>query len=102
MLSLIFQIISIIIIIYIVIKIQNLFFGGIILVVSAVVIYVLFEQNKNKEKWSNTYSGWPGPLENPYQSNIPASYGNPKYMSTCKYKYTSNSNSNYLPMKNLP
>lgn len=57
---------------------------------------------RRKECWCNTYSGWPGPLENPYRTNIPALYGNPKYMSDCHYKYTSNSNTGYLPMKNLP
>ena len=57
---------------------------------------------KQKECWCNTYSGWPGPLESPYRSNIPALYGNPKYMSSCHYKYTPNSSTGYVPMKNLP
>ena len=43
-------------------------------VTSTIVMY-------KRESWSNTYSGWPGPIENPYATNIPALYGNPKYMS---------------------
>ena len=57
---------------------------------------------KCKETWSNTYSGWPGPIENPYATNIPALYGNPKYMSKCHYTYNPKSNTGYLSMKNLP
>ena len=55
-----------------------------------------------RETWSNTYSGWPGPIENPYATNIPALYGNPKYMSKCHYTYNPKSNTGYLSMKNLP
>ena len=55
-----------------------------------------------KEFWSNTYSGWPGPIENPYATNIPALYGNPKYMSKCQYTYNPKSITGYLSMKNLP
>ena len=55
-----------------------------------------------KESWSNTYSGWPGPIENPYATNVPALYGNPKYMSKCKYTYNPKSTTGYLSMKNLP
>lgn len=55
-----------------------------------------------KEFWSNTYSGWPGPIENPYATNIPALYGNPKYMSKCHYTYNPKSNTGYLSMKDLP
>ena len=56
---------------------------------------------KINEKWSNTYSGWPGPLESPFKSNIPALYGNPKYESTCSYKKQHN-NSPYYTMRELP
>ena len=91
--------ILILILIILIIILKNLFFAGAILI--GIIVFVFFN-NKIKEKWCNTYSGWPGPLENPYQTNIPALYGNPKYMSKCKYKYTPNSNSNYLSMKNLP
>lgn len=56
----------------------------------------------NKENWANTYSGWPGPLENPYRSNIPALYGNPKYEAPYNFKYNLRSNTNYLQMKDLP
>ena len=55
-----------------------------------------------KENWANTYSGWPGPLESPCRSNIPALYGNPKYESPCHYNYNLRSNSSYLSMKDLP
>lgn len=54
------------------------------------------------ENWANTYSGWPGPLESPYRSNIPALYGNPKYESDCHYNYDLRSKSNYLSLKDLP
>ena len=64
-------------------------------VTSTIVMY-------KRESWSNTYSGWPGPIENPYATNIPALYGNPKYMSKCHYTYNPNSNTGYLSMKNLP
>lgn len=64
-------------------------------VTSTIVMY-------KRESWSNTYSGWPGPIENPYATNIPALYGNPKYMSKCHYTYNPKSNTGYLSMKNLP
>jgi len=54
------------------------------------------------ENWANTYSGWPGPLESPFRSNIPALYGNPKYESDCQYNYDLRSKSNYLQMRDLP
>ena len=60
---------------------------------------LLFSKTEN---WSNTYSGWPGPLESPFRSNIPALYGNPKYESDCHYNYNLRSNSNYLSTKDLP
>ena len=71
-------------------------------IISSIIIVFYFLIFSKKECWCNTYSGWPGPLENPYQTNIPALYGNPKYMSNCHYKYTPNSPTGYLPMKNLP
>jgi hypothetical protein len=80
------------------IKIKNFVVGTVAII--GIITFIIFKNKK--EKWCNTYSGWPGPLESPYSSNIPALYGNPKYMSKCKYTYTPNSNSNYLPMKNLP
>ncbi len=57
-----------------------------------VLSYSFFFIIRKKECWCNTYSGWPGPLENPYRTNIPALYGNPKYMSDCHYKYTASNN----------
>lgn len=58
---------------------------------------------KCKECWSNTYSGWPGPLENGSgRYNIPALYPNPKYSSSCKYKYNPNRNLRYIQMKDYP
>ena len=56
---------------------------------------------KQKECWCNTYSGWPGPLESPFKSNIPALYGNPKYESSCTYKKQNNKNP-YYTMRELP
>jgi hypothetical protein len=64
------------------------------------VIFILYLVKK--EKWSNTYSGWPGPIESPFRSNIPALYGDPKYMSSCEYKPDPNSSTGYFKMKNLP
>jgi hypothetical protein len=55
----------------------------------------------NKEKWCNTYSGWPGPLESPFRSNIPALYGNPKYEAPFNYK-KQNNKSPYYTMRELP
>ena len=46
-----------------------LFITSIILSFFLIIYYLC-----NKENWANTYSGWPGPLENPYRSNIPALY----------------------------
>ena len=65
----------------------------------SIVTVILFYK---KDSWSNTYSGWPGPIENPYATNVPALYGNPKYMSKCKYTYNPKSTTGYLSMKNLP
>jgi predicted small secreted protein len=56
----------------------------------------------DKEKWCNTYSGWPGPLENPYRTNIPALYGDPKYESKCNYKFGLDKNTPYLTMRGYP
>lgn len=65
-------------------------------------ILILYLFLNKKENWCNTYSGWPGPLESPYQSNIPALYGNPKYMANCEYKSNPKSNLKYFQFKNLP
>ena len=73
----------------------------IIFIILAIILLIILISNKS-EKWCNTYSGWPGPLESPFRSNIPALYGNPKYESSCNYNYNLRSNSNYLSMKNLP
>ena len=62
-------------------------------------IYYIFSK---KEKWCNTYSGWPGPLESPCRSNIPALYGNPKYMSDCHFEPNPHSTTGYYSMKQLP
>ena len=62
--------------------------------ISIGIIVFFYLMIRKKECWYNTYSGWPGPLENPYRTNIPALYDNPKYMSDCHYKYTSNSTEN--------
>ena len=66
------------------------------------IILISFLIFSKKENWSNTYSGWPGPLESPFRSNIPALYGNPKYESDCHYNYDLRSKSNYLSLKDLP
>lgn len=70
-----------------------------ILIITSIIFYLYFIK---KETWCNTYSGFPGPLESPFRSNIPALYGNPKYMSNCKYNSDSNSKTGYFSMKNLP
>ena len=60
--------------------------------------------NKNiKEYWANTYSGWPGPIENVNGLyNIPALYPNPKYSAKCGYKYNTNKNLRHIQMKDYP
>ena len=67
-----------------------------------VVILLLLKIRYSEENWCNTYSGWPGPLENPYRTNIPALYGDPKYESKCNYKYGLDKNSSYLTMRGYP
>ena len=63
----------------------------------------LFIIPKYKENWSNTYSGWPGPLENGIGLyNIPALYPNPKYSAKCKYNNSLNSNLKHMQMKGYP
>ena len=73
----------------------------ILISISFIIILLLLYVYKINEKWSNTYSGWPGPLESPFKSNIPALYGNPKYESTCSYKKQHNNNP-YYTMRELP
>ena len=65
-------------------------------IISSIIIVFYFLIFSKKECWCNTYSGWPGPLESPFRSNIPALYGNPKYESPCHYNYNLRSNSNYI------
>lgn len=74
----------------------------ILLFISLIITIYFIYRNLVLEKWCNTYSGWPGPLESPYRSNIPALYGNPKYESKCNFKYNPNSKTGYLSMKQLP
>lgn len=74
-----------------------LYISSILIIIILIIIFLSI-----KEKWCNTYSGWPGPLESPFRSNIPALYGNPKYESSCHYTYNLRSNKNYLSMKDLP
>jgi hypothetical protein len=58
---------------------------------------------KYKENWSNTYSGWPGPLENGSGLyNIPALYPNPKYSAKCSYKHSRDRNLTHIQMKDYP
>jgi len=73
----------------------------IIISISFIIIIILLCIYKINEKWCNTYSGWPGPLESPFKSNIPALYGNPKYESSCTYKKQNNKNP-YYTMRELP
>lgn len=59
--------------------------------------------SKNKEYWTNTYSGWPGPIENGNGLyNIPALYGDPKYSAPYGYKPHPRSNLSYYQLKNFP
>ena len=74
-----------------------------ILFIISLTIFVISFFLKNKENWCNTYSGWPGPIENGNGSyNIPALYGNPKYSSPYGYKPNPHSNLSYYQLKNLP
>jgi len=62
----------------------------------------MYAVNKLKETWGwTTFSGIPGPLESPYRSNIPALYGNPKYESSCHYKF-GESRGEYIKKKQYP
>ncbi len=56
------------------------------------------------ETWCNTYTGWPGPIENGRgRYNIPALYGRGrKYEGKCHFKYGLDKNSSYMPMKGYP
>jgi hypothetical protein len=74
-----------------------LYISSIFILIILIIIFL-----NMKENWANTYSGWPGPLESPCRSNIPALYGNPKYESPCHYNYNLRSNTSYLSMKDLP
>ena len=66
-------------------------------------IFILSFFVKSRECWSNTYSGWPGPIENGNGLyNIPALYGNPKYSAAYGYKPNPRSNLSYYQLKNFP
>lgn len=56
-------------------------------------IYTIYLLSKHStEPWSwTTFTGTPGPIENPYRTNVPALYGNPKYESPCHYDLESRS-----------
>ena len=68
-----------------------------LIIITLVLLYIY----KTKEKWSSNFSGWPGPLEGNFRTNIPALYGNPKYEAPCRYK-KENNNSSYYTMRELP
>lgn len=74
----------------------------ILIIILILFILVLLLYIKQEEKWCNTYSGWPGPLESPFRSNIPALYGNPKYEAPYTYKKNKNNKNPYYTMKELP
>lgn len=74
----------------------------IVITMLMVLMIYLFLRNNNPESWCNTFSGWPGPLESPFRSNIPALYGNPKYESGCNYKFGLDKTNPYLSMKGYP
>lgn len=57
----------------------------------------------SNENWSNTYSGWPGPLEDGSgRYYIPELSNNPKYNAPCRYKKNPLSGSPYYTMRELP
>ena len=74
----------------------------ILIMIIVMVFLLLLRIRYSEESWCNTYSGWPGPLENPYRTNIPALYGDPKYESKCNYKFGLDKTSNYLTMRGYP
>lgn len=66
------------------------------LITTAIFVY------RNRERWSNSYSGWPGPLETGCSScyNIPALH--PRYNADKHYKYGLDKTSPYMTMAGYP
>lgn len=58
----------------------------------------------SKEKWANTYSGYPGPIESSGRYNIPALYGRgSRYEATdLNYQFGKDPNSRYISLKHFP
>jgi hypothetical protein len=73
-----------------------------IIFISSIITFIILNSN-SKENWSNTFSGYPGPLEDGFgRYNIPALYGNPKYESKCKnIKNKENHNNPYYTLKEI-
>ena len=73
------------------------------IIISIFLTLFLLSINTN-EKWSNGYSGWPGPIENVSgRYNIPALYGyGDKYEGNYRYKFGLQKNNIYLTMRGYP
>jgi hypothetical protein len=77
----------------------------VIVVSIAILILLMILVSNCKESWCNTYSGWPGPIENGNGNyNIPALYGRGQQYENknLHFTYGLNKNSAYLPMRGYP
>jgi hypothetical protein len=77
-----------------------------ILPVTIILLFtLLITLRVTKEGWSNTYSGWPGPIENGNGNyNIPALYGRGAQFENknLHFTYGLKNGSPYLPMRGYP
>ena len=72
-----------------------------IILFSIVAVACIITLLRNKDNWSNTYSGWPGPLEmGASHFNIPALQGGKSI--GYHYKFNNNSPNGYLTLKDFP
>jgi len=81
---------------------KKLVIASTISIIILILLLVYFTNNTTEEKWSNSFSGWPGPLESGCSScyNIPALH--PRYNADKHYKYGLQKNSPYMSMGGYP
>ncbi len=81
-----------------------IFFFIITFITFCILILYCLLKNNAEETWSNTYSGWPGPIESALAVNIPELRGsdNPKYNAPYHYRKASNKYSRYKSFMDLP
>ena len=72
-----------------------------IILFSILALFCIIYLSKTKDDWSNTYSGWPGPLEmGASHFNIPELQGGKSI--GYHYKYNQNSPRGYLTLRDFP